>query len=177
MLITALSLPKLVIHTAVGSGIRSFKGYHVKPVDGSTPDPVSEEDDDEAEEWARIWTIFGIALCVVLFIYLWWIAQRAVDETEDSILPRGRSATRGSSISVPREAGERVAFLDDVEASAGMGESPFRSNNVLHSQRERERERDRGPEVFGNMAVGLGTDHDPAGGGGNFVFTMDERGR
>lgn len=82
---TALSLFKVIVHTSIGAGIRSF----------STHQAASDE-----SGWSRVWTTGGIMLCVVLFIYISWVARRAVDdELEDE-------AEVSASTSE-----ERVAFL------------------------------------------------------------------
>jgi len=73
---TAISLLKVIVHTSLGSGIRSFKDMHNSHSGGG----------DEANTgeigWGQIWTMIGIVLCVGLFIYLAIVARRAVDECE-----------------------------------------------------------------------------------------------
>lgn len=85
---TALSLFKVIIHTSIGAGIRSFSA--------KKESDVQEEEDDT---WSKVWTIGGILLCVALFIYLSLVARRAVDDELDDEIPRSASE-------------ERVAFLD-----------------------------------------------------------------
>lgn len=85
---TALSLFKVIIHTSIGAGIRSFSAKQESD--------VQEEEDDT---WSKVWTIGGILLCVALFVYLSWVARRAVDDELDDEI-------RGSASE------ERVAFLD-----------------------------------------------------------------
>ncbi|KAL4076030.1 hypothetical protein V8B97DRAFT_81876 [Scleroderma yunnanense] len=82
---TALSLFKVIVHTSIGAGIRSF----------SSKQPAPEEDG-----WSQVWTVGGIVLCVVLLIYLSWVARRAVDDELDDELEATGSASE-----------ERVAFL------------------------------------------------------------------
>ncbi|KAG2369979.1 hypothetical protein BDR07DRAFT_1387476 [Suillus spraguei] len=84
---TALSLFKVIVHTSIGAGIRSF---------GAKKSDDQEEEDDT---WSRIWTIGGILLCVALFVYISLVARRAVDDELDDEIPRSASE-------------ERVAFLD-----------------------------------------------------------------
>lgn len=68
---TALSLVKVIIHTSLGASIHSFKDYHV------TPDAIPEE------TVSRTWTTVGIMLCIAIFIYLSYVARRAVDDELD----------------------------------------------------------------------------------------------
>lgn len=82
---TALSLFKVIIHTSIGAGIRSFSAKQ-----------TALEDDG----WSQVWTVGGIVLCVVLLIYLSWVARRAVDDELDD----DAEVTGGV-------AEERVAFL------------------------------------------------------------------
>jgi len=87
---TGLSLFKVIIHTNIGAGIRSFS---TKELEGA---PEEEKEDG----WSKVWTIGGIMLCVGLFVYLSWVARRAVDdELEDDMEPSSSASE------------ERVAFL------------------------------------------------------------------
>lgn len=74
---TALSLFKLIIHTSIGASIRSFAQYHVvKPGQADVP--------AEENMLGHYSTVVGIALCVAIFVYLSYVARRAVDdELED----------------------------------------------------------------------------------------------
>ncbi|EJF62954.1 hypothetical protein DICSQDRAFT_83731 [Dichomitus squalens LYAD-421 SS1] len=74
LLCTALSLPKLIIHTSIGSSIHSFAEYHVKRPG------LEQNDDNEGSTLSHYSTIAGIALCLVIFIYLSYITRKAVDE-------------------------------------------------------------------------------------------------
>ncbi|KAJ3741339.1 hypothetical protein DFH05DRAFT_1403428 [Lentinula detonsa] len=75
-LCTALSLFKVIIHSSLGASIHSFKDYHMV-TEGDNP---SETEESHADTMARMWTIFGIALCVAIFVYLSYVARKAVDE-------------------------------------------------------------------------------------------------
>ncbi|KAF9246960.1 hypothetical protein BU15DRAFT_38729 [Melanogaster broomeanus] len=86
---TGLSLFKVIVHTSIGAGIRSFSKNKVEGA------PEEEEDG-----WSNVWTISGITLCIALFIYLSWVARRAVDDE------LGDEAEPSSSSSE-----ERMAFL------------------------------------------------------------------
>lgn len=109
---TALSLFKVIIHTSIGAGIRSFSA--------KKESDVQEEEDDT---WSRVWTIGGILLCVALFIYLSLVARRAVDDELDDEIPGSVSE-------------ERVAFLD-AESHAeddDVGSRALRLPLTLQSQ-------------------------------------------
>jgi uncharacterized membrane protein YdjX (TVP38/TMEM64 family) len=99
---TALSLFKLIIHTSIGASVRSFAEYHVaKP--GQQP---AAQDESMLGHWS---TVAGIVLCVAIFVYLSYVARRAVDdELEDEA----------------RDSEEAVAFLahDDESDGADMVE-------------------------------------------------------
>ncbi|KAJ3853009.1 hypothetical protein EV368DRAFT_39798 [Lentinula lateritia] len=70
---TALSLFKVIIHSSLGASIHSFKDYHMTTEGDNHPD-------SGANTVARMWTILGLALCVAIFIYLSYVARKAVDE-------------------------------------------------------------------------------------------------
>ena len=98
---TAMSLPKLIIHTSIGSSIHSFASYHVKQADGS------QADDDDGNALSHYSTIAGIVLCLAIFAYLSYITRKAVDEElqdEDAM--------------EAAYAEERIAFLAHAEGSS-----------------------------------------------------------
>lgn len=99
---TGLSLIKVIIHTSIGAGIRSF----------SANASGAEEKEDG---WSRVWTIGGILLCVALFVYLSWVARRAVDdELGDEVEPSSGTSE------------ERVAFLSgDVPLEDEVSSHPY----------------------------------------------------
>ena len=121
---TGLSLLKTVIHTSIGAGIHSFTGYYgVLPEDGAHP-----EHSDSHSDLARWSTGIGIVLCILLLIYLSYLARRAVDgelegeesgETRSTVLPmhhpRGRDRVRSTRHSrLPSTPQERMAFLSPI---------------------------------------------------------------
>ncbi|KAH9853741.1 hypothetical protein C2E23DRAFT_727580 [Lenzites betulinus] len=120
---TALSLPKLIIHTSIGSSIHSFASYHVARPDG-TAGTDGEDEEDAGSTLSHYSTVVGIVLCLAIFVYLSYITRKAVDEElqdEDAL--------------DARYAEERVAFLaagdsDDVEAQMAEVAAPSRTSFV-----------------------------------------------
>ncbi|KAF8803694.1 hypothetical protein BYT27DRAFT_7108769 [Phlegmacium glaucopus] len=116
---TALSLFKVIIHTSLGASIHSFRDYHAKP--GTSPGKETT-----SAVMARIWTIVGIILCVLILIYLSIVARRAVDNELDDVPVTAHDNE------------ETQAFLSsgsDLESSAPsdsgpMTEVPFRSSLI-----------------------------------------------
>ncbi|RPD61905.1 hypothetical protein L226DRAFT_523282 [Lentinus tigrinus ALCF2SS1-7] len=97
---TALSLPKLIIHTSIGSSIHSFASYHAKA-------ESAEGDDYQGNALSHYSTIAGIVLCLAIFAYLSYITRKAVDEElqdEDAM--------------EAAYAEERVAFLASEEGNS-----------------------------------------------------------
>lgn len=127
-LCTALSLFKLIIHTSIGSTIHSFADYHLKQTGGSgagngTDSGAGEgagegagSEEGEGSPLGKISTIVGIVLCVSIFIYLSYVARKAVDDElgEDDGLPS-------------QDSEETLAFLSPGAAdSPPMAHTPFR---------------------------------------------------
>ncbi|KIY49542.1 hypothetical protein FISHEDRAFT_31619, partial [Fistulina hepatica ATCC 64428] len=84
---TALSLFKIIIHTSIGASIHSFKdqtpGSRITSAGSDALDDanfVDDEDTSTTDTVARVWTIFGIGLCIAVFVYLSIVARKAVDE-------------------------------------------------------------------------------------------------
>ena len=129
---TGLSLLKTVIHTSIGAGIHSFTGYYGVP----TEDGTHAEYSDSTSDLARWSTGIGIALCILLLIYLGYVARRAVDgelegeecgESGSTVLPiyqpRGRDrvrSTRHSRLSSSPQ--ERMAFLSPIDDTTSDSE-------------------------------------------------------
>ncbi|KAI0370254.1 hypothetical protein BV20DRAFT_944369 [Pilatotrama ljubarskyi] len=129
MLCTALSLPKLIIHTSIGSSIRSFASYHVsRPTDGASP----ANDDFEGSALSHYSTIAGIVLCLAIFVYLSYITRKAVDEE-----------LRDEDALDTRYAEERVAFLagedfSGLDVEEHMAETPLRTPIAIRPLPQRE---------------------------------------
>jgi hypothetical protein len=57
--------------------------------------------ESHADAVARMWTIFGIALCVAIFLYIAYVARRAVDEEleeDESVLRRSQDGDEDETI-------------------------------------------------------------------------------
>ncbi|KAH0839644.1 hypothetical protein J3R83DRAFT_562 [Lanmaoa asiatica] len=108
---TGLSLFKVIVHTSIGAGIRSFSANKEDNTSGT---------EEKEDGWSRVWTIGGIVLCIALFIYLSWVARRAVDdELDDETEPSGSTSE------------ERLAFLSpDVPLEDDCPLAPVRSPPV-----------------------------------------------
>jgi uncharacterized membrane protein YdjX (TVP38/TMEM64 family) len=118
---TALSLFKVIIHTYIGASIHCFKDYHTAK---------SSSDDSNTDVMAHFWTIFGVALCVLLLVYLSIVARRAVDDELDDLPVTARDME------------ETRAFLppaDDVESAPSMSEA-FPSQQVSRTSFSVERD-------------------------------------
>lgn len=94
---TALALPKLLVHCGLGTSIKNFAAYHgaadgpevggnsttnaTDPgVPGATPPSTSSH---TAETVKKAAGLIGVGLCIGIFLYLFSVARRAVDEELD----------------------------------------------------------------------------------------------
>lgn len=69
--VTALSLLKISIHTSLGAGLRNFSSQ-------------SHGEDDEDNLLGKAYTVVGLVMCVVIFVYLTYVVRKQVDgELED----------------------------------------------------------------------------------------------
>lgn len=120
---TALSLFKVIIHTSLGASIHSFKDYHVTP---DRPDDNTEQAQDGEPEGAnsvaRMWTIAGITLCIAIFVYLSYVARKAVDEELDD----EPSAENEETVAFLSSQGSARPSEVDIDTGVSpMAESPF----------------------------------------------------
>jgi uncharacterized membrane protein YdjX (TVP38/TMEM64 family) len=118
---TALSLFKVIIHTSLGASIHSFRDYHTKP-------DSSIEKGSTSGIMARIWTIVGIVLCVLILIYLSIVARRAVDDELDNIPVTARDYYESQAFLTPDSDLESAHPPSD---SGPMTEVPFRSQHLI----------------------------------------------
>lgn len=77
---------------------------------------------------ARIWTIIGIVLCVLILIYLSIIARRAVDDELDNIPVTARDYDESQAFLTPDSDPESTHPSSD---SGPMTEVPFRSQQLI----------------------------------------------
>lgn len=102
-LCTALALPKLLVHCALGTSIKNFAAYNGAAASSQpAPSPLGNGSSSEdrppmigydpstdasssgnAETIKHIFGFVGLALCVGIFIYLFSVARKAVDEELD----------------------------------------------------------------------------------------------
>lgn len=126
---TALSLLKVIVHTTLGSEIRSFAELHAEP------DPEEPEDLTAGEiNWKEVWTIMGIVLCVGLFIYLAIVAHRAVDEEcvdEEGELEGGVRSGDVTGTGIRVTGGAEVAEVEDGIAQVRGTSVGMRVGGVL----------------------------------------------
>ncbi|CDS01280.1 hypothetical protein [Sporisorium scitamineum] len=77
---TALALPKLLIHTGLGTSIKNFAAYNGAGEGQSKEDAEASETAEHVKKWAGL---VGAGLCFGIMIYLLSVARRAVDELDD----------------------------------------------------------------------------------------------
>lgn len=78
---TALALPKLLIHTGLGTSIKNFAAYN--GAGGKDVSPEEAEASKTAENVKKWAGLVGIGLCVGIMIYLLSVARKAVDDLDD----------------------------------------------------------------------------------------------
>lgn len=89
---TALASTKLIVHTGIGSTIRSF----TKPRSASTMSDEEAAAEAAGEQARKIGGIVGIALCLIVLAWICLVARRAVDEEGEDTLLGGDSESPGS---------------------------------------------------------------------------------
>ncbi len=77
---TALALPKLLIHTGLGTSIKNFAAYNGAAEGVSKEEAEASQTAEKVKKWAGL---VGIGLCVGIMIYLLSVARKAVDELDD----------------------------------------------------------------------------------------------
>ncbi len=77
---TALALPKLLIHTGLGTSIKNFAAYNGAAEGQSREDAQASQTAENVKKWAGL---IGAGLCFGIMIYLLSVARRAVDDLDD----------------------------------------------------------------------------------------------
>ncbi|MCO5584981.1 hypothetical protein L7F22_038913 [Adiantum nelumboides] len=92
---TALALPKLLVHCGLGTTIKNFAAYNGAASSSGTDskgepligDDHTSADQAKASETAElikhVFGLVGVVLCVGIFLYLFSVARKAVDEELD----------------------------------------------------------------------------------------------
>ncbi|CAO1636911.1 unnamed protein product [Sympodiomycopsis kandeliae] len=83
---TALALPKLLVHCGLGTSIKNFAAYHGAGgnKEGSDGTPGGKAPSSHtAETVKRAAGFIGVGLCIGIFLYLFSVARKAVDEELD----------------------------------------------------------------------------------------------
>ncbi|KAK0552359.1 hypothetical protein OC861_002861 [Tilletia horrida] len=119
---TALALPKLLVHTGLGTSIKNFAAYHGADGKGSGSGGPEQSEEDKAasataERVKRIAGLVGVLLCIGIFFYLMHVARRAVDNLDDE--------------------DEGVVQTTTGAGSRSRGESEKRSSRKRHGGRAR----------------------------------------
>ncbi|KAN0064199.1 hypothetical protein ACQY0O_003366 [Thecaphora frezii] len=78
---TGLALPKLLVHTGVGTSIKDFAAYNGVKGEGATDEDAAAS--HSAETVKHVFGLVGVGLCFGIFIYLLQVARKAVDELDD----------------------------------------------------------------------------------------------
>lgn len=127
-LCTALALPKLLVHTGLGTSIQNFAAYHGaaststnnnstiisgEGTGNSTANgevqPVDSEATAKAERIKQIAGFVGVGLCIGIFLYLLVVARRAVDELDDE------DGDLESSIELDRNGNPNEGFEEELK--------------------------------------------------------------
>ena len=118
---TALALPKLLVHTALGASIHSFAHYHAPSnrTHGNmgvlTDDTPGDDPLSHAERVRQVAGVLGIALCIGIFVYLYRVTSRAVDDLDDK--SEGESVEE-TELSEELEDTDKEFLLSSPEAPA-----------------------------------------------------------
>ncbi|EPQ27695.1 uncharacterized protein PFL1_04833 [Pseudozyma flocculosa PF-1] len=134
---TALALPKLLVHTGLGTSIKNFAAYNgVENGSGSDGDANGGDDDGaivshSAERVKQVAGFVGVGLCIGIFIYLLQVARKAVDELDDEGCDDGCDDGEASDL------GESDDLLSGDSGDEGGGGQARESDGVGMDMRER----------------------------------------
>lgn len=174
---TALALPKLLIHTGLGTSIKNFAAYN-----GAGGESIGKEEAEASRtaENVKKWAgLVGIGLCVGIMIYLLSVAREAVDELDDE--------DEGFEDDLYDDEGEELLFSDydedeegidghdngsgvDMRERAGPSTLGFRNGYapITSSPEERFRQSMRQPQAMPGLPVLPSTSYERASASGSF---------
>lgn len=105
----------------LGASMHSFK----------TPDSGLGSEDDHSKTVSRVWTGIGVVLCIAIFVYLSYVARRAVDEELDE----DGSGAEEETIAFLSPRGRAEA--EDDGHDRPMAESPFSMGLIARDEEAR----------------------------------------
>ncbi|KAJ1018547.1 hypothetical protein NDA16_004829 [Ustilago loliicola] len=175
---TALALPKLLIHTGLGTSIKNFAAYNGAVEGQSKEDAEASQTAENVKKWAGL---VGIGLCVGIMIYLLSVARRAVDELddenddcyEDVLLDEGDEEYLSSDYDEEDDSPDSTYGADqgvDMRERAGPSTLGFRNGYapITSSPEERLRQSMRHPQSMPGPLVLPGSSYERASGSGFF---------
>lgn len=174
---TALALPKLLIHTGLGTSIKNFAAYNGAGEAQSKEDAQASQTAEHVKKWAGL---IGAGLCFGIMIYLLSVARRAVDELDDE----GADGYYDDDVLYDDQDEELLSTDDDDERHDGddsldhgqgvdmrerVGPSTLGFRNgyapITSSPEERFRQSMRHPQAVPGPLVLPGSSYDPAASG------------
>lgn len=175
---TALALPKLLIHTGLGTSIKNFAAYNGAVEGQSKQDAEASQTAENVKKWAGL---VGVGLCVGIMIYLLSVARRAVDELDDEIddgyedvlLDEGDEEYLSSDYDEQDDSPDSTYGGDqgvDMRQRAGPSTLGFRNGYapITCSPEERLRQSMRHPQPMPVPLVLPGSSYERASGSGSF---------
>ncbi|SPC68114.1 uncharacterized protein UHOD_08973 [Ustilago sp. UG-2017b] len=175
---TALALPKLLIHTGLGTSIKNFAAYNGAVEGQSKQDAEASQTAENVKKWAGL---VGVGLCVGIMIYLLSVARRAVDELDDEIddgyedvlLDEGDEEYLSSDYDEQDDSPDSTYGGDqgvDMRQRAGPSTLGFRKGYapITCSPEERLRQSMRHPQPMPVPLVLPGSSYERASGSGSF---------
>ena len=179
---TALALPKLLIHTGLGTSIKNFAAYNGAAPGQSKEDAEASKTAESVKKWAGL---VGIGLCVGIMIYLLSVARRAVDELDDEgddgyddvLYDDEGNEVLSSDFDEDDEDGEHAGGDGrdrgtgvDMRERAGPSTLGFRNGYapITSSPEERFRQSMRHPQPVPGPLVLPGSSYERASGSGSF---------
>lgn len=153
---TALALPKLLVHCGLGTSIKNFAAYHGAGTDavpstlnGTSQAPsagsaaASTSTSHTAESIKKAAGVLGVGLCIGIFLYLFSVARKAVDEElddesgEERAVMQSRSRLSGSQQSrggADYDALEMLPDGNEDEKDGSLHEEDDEEDDLLTSE-------------------------------------------